>query len=144
MLTGVVTDISGIFPDNFFHTGGDEVVFGCWQENTTVTDWMKSHGISVRYFFELLRIITYPKLLAALLTPQSTVALEAYFEKQLHSIVAAQSRTMVVWQEIFQNGNVPSGPFPLYGSDLASVRLTQTMQATPLWRCGRPAMCCSR
>lgn len=36
-------------------------------------------------------------------------ALEGYFEKQIFGILQANQRSQVVWQEIFQNGNVPSG-----------------------------------
>lgn len=37
LLAGFLSDMNQVFPDSYLHLGGDEVVFGCWQENTAVT-----------------------------------------------------------------------------------------------------------
>lgn len=35
---------SGIFPDDYFHLGGDEVNYFCWDNTPEVAEWMKSKG----------------------------------------------------------------------------------------------------
>ncbi len=37
LLEGFLRDMAEVFDDKYLHLGGDEVVFGCWQENNAVT-----------------------------------------------------------------------------------------------------------
>jgi len=83
-VAGFLGEMRKVFTDDFLHLGGDEVVFGCWQENAAVTSWMQQHNIP------------------------TVTALESYFEQNVYKIANSLNRTMIVWQEIFNNGVVPS------------------------------------
>jgi hexosaminidase len=80
VLEGFLTEMSTLFPDNTLHLGGDEIVFGCWLTNNAIADWMKQHGIK-----------TGP-------------ALAQYFEENLFQDLQNINKTIVVWQDLFDNG----------------------------------------
>lgn len=37
---------AGLFPDNFFHLGGDEVDTACWSKVERIANWLKEHGMN--------------------------------------------------------------------------------------------------
>jgi len=39
-IQAVLTELSALSPDNFFHLGGDEVDQSCWQQTPAVQQWM--------------------------------------------------------------------------------------------------------
>lgn len=69
--------MSEIFPDKYFHVGGDEVDLSCWQNSNSISSWMKQHNMT------------------------KTVELYEYFETRLLDIVNNQNKTPIVWQEVF-------------------------------------------
>eukprot|EP00980_Cylindrotheca_fusiformis_P007954 scaffold1697_cov120-Cylindrotheca_fusiformis.AAC.36 len=73
----VYSDLSKVFPDDFVHVGGDEVDFSCWQNSSRISNWMKTHNMT------------------------KSVELYEYFETRLLNIVKNQSKTPIVWQEVF-------------------------------------------
>ena len=77
----------GVFQDRFLHVGGDEVVFGCWEESPTVSAFMRANGFV------------------------NGQQLENWWEQQLLEHVATSiDRRPVVWNEIFENHNkLPDG-----------------------------------
>jgi len=84
VIDGLFSDMSQIFPDEYFHIGGDEVVFGCWETNANVSAWMKAMGFT-------------------------SLQTEDYFCKKVEAILAKLDKTPMVWQEIFEDGiTIPS------------------------------------
>ncbi|EFA83915.1 beta-N-acetylhexosaminidase [Heterostelium album PN500] len=79
VITNLFTEMSGYFLDTYFHTGGDEVPYGCWKEDPQVAEWMNLNGY----------------------TP--TLA-EQFFEDQVTSILAKVNRTKIVWNDPFVDG----------------------------------------
>jgi hexosaminidase len=82
VLEGFLGEMASLFPDEYMHLGGDEVVFQCWLDNPQLVAWMKQMGF------------------------QSGPDVEQYFETKLQAIVAQNNKTMVCWQELFNNGIV--------------------------------------
>jgi len=54
--------------------------FGCWLQNSGITSWMKSNGMT------------------------TGAQLEQYFEDNLSGIIQRINRTMVVWNDLIDNG----------------------------------------
>jgi len=84
VVEGFLTEMAALFPDHFLHVGGDEVVFGCWQNDPKIAAWMRSQGYT------------------------TGEQVEQYFEDRLKAIVEKIShkypKNLVVWQELFDNG----------------------------------------
>ena len=40
----VITEVATLFPDAWFHGGGDEPIYKCWEEEESVRDYMQEHG----------------------------------------------------------------------------------------------------
>lgn len=82
VLQGLFTEITGpkLFADQYFHAGGDELVYSCWTGDPAIAQWMKQNGMT---------------------TPQQ---LEQYFETKLINILTSLGKTPVFWQEVFQAG----------------------------------------
>eukprot|EP01133_Synstelium_polycarpum_P012290 gene12290-14407_t len=78
-IKGLFSEISPLMLDSYFHTGGDEVILDCWNEDPSVVAWMNANGFT-------------------------TVDAEQYFEDQVTSILAGLGKTKVVWNDPFQNG----------------------------------------
>src|SRR5690606_10740989 len=86
VLDGLLTEMAGLYPENFMHLGGDEVVTGCYLNNQSIVDWMKQNGYS-----SILQVI-------------------GYFETRLHTLVTSKlGKRFVGWQELFDayNLNLP-------------------------------------
>lgn len=66
-----------MFPDEYFHVGGDEVDLSCWLNSKKISSWMKHHNMT------------------------KSVELYQYFETRLLDIVNNQNKTPIVWQEVF-------------------------------------------
>ncbi|HXY26538.1 MAG TPA: family 20 glycosylhydrolase [Candidatus Acidoferrum sp.] len=65
-----------LFPDQFFHVGGDEVNGKQWDANKQIQEFMHAHGI------------------------KNNQALQAYFNKRLQAIVEKHGKSMIGWDEI--------------------------------------------
>ena len=77
-LDGFIGEMAGLFPDRYWHVGGDEVDPKQWKENPAIQAWMKRHGIP------------------------NEVALHTAFNKRLFAIVEKHGKIPVGWDEIFQ------------------------------------------
>jgi len=75
-LDGFIGEMAGLFPDAYFHIGGDEVNGEQWKANTQIQTWMKEHGI------------------------KDDQALQAYFNRRIQAIVAKHGKRMEGWDEI--------------------------------------------
>lgn len=79
----VLQDVGKIFTDSFFHLGGDEVRFQCWQESKSIASYMEAKGYGSDYSL-----------------------LEAEYLNRLLDIAqeVLPERTLAVYQEVFDNG----------------------------------------
>lgn len=87
VLNSILTEFSALFPDRYFHVGGDELQYECWATNPNITAFMRAQNIS------------------------SYAELQTKFEKRLLSMLANLNRRPVFWADTFaQIGHVlPKG-----------------------------------
>jgi len=71
-----IGEMAKLFPDGYFHIGGDEVDGKQWDANPKIQEFMKAHGM------------------------KNNQDLQAYFNQRLEKIVAKNHKTMVGWDEI--------------------------------------------
>jgi hexosaminidase len=71
-----IAEMAKLFPDAYFHIGGDEVDGKQWDANPKIQEFIKAHGM------------------------KSNQDLQAYFNQRLEKIVAKNHKTMVGWDEI--------------------------------------------
>jgi hexosaminidase len=71
-----IGEMAGLFPDTFFHIGGDEVNGKQWDASPTVAAFKKTHGM------------------------KSNHDLQVYFNKRLLGILKKYNKTMLGWDEI--------------------------------------------
>jgi hexosaminidase len=74
------TEVTQTYPDQYFHLGGDEVNFKCWESNPNIKKFMTDKHIT-----------TYAKL-------------EDYYMRRVLDIVKGLNRSYVVWEEVFNDG----------------------------------------
>jgi len=75
-LEGFISEMSKLFPDEYFHIGGDEVDPKEWNESPHIQAFMKKHGFS------------------------DAAALQAYFNQRLLKILSKHGKHMVGWDEV--------------------------------------------
>ncbi len=71
-----IGEMAKLFPDQFFHVGGDEVNGKQWDANPKIQEFMKAHGI------------------------KNNQALQSYFNKRLQPMVAKHGKSMIGWDEV--------------------------------------------
>ena len=71
-----IAEMAKLFPDAYFHIGGDEVDGKQWDANPQIQAFIHSHGM------------------------KDNQDLQAYFNRRLEKIVAKNHKTMVGWDEI--------------------------------------------
>lgn len=77
-----IAEMAGLFPDAYFHIGGDEVKGTQWEANPTIQRFMQEHGYKTKG------------------------DLQAYFNLRISKIVSKHHKRMVGWDEIF-NPSLP-------------------------------------
>ncbi len=77
-LDGFIGEIAALFPDAYFHVGGDEVNPKEWKENPRIQAFMKLHKLP------------------------NEDALQAHFTRRLQQIVARHGKRMAGWDEILR------------------------------------------
>jgi len=79
-LNDFIAEMAKLFPDHYFHIGGDEVNGKEWDANPKIQEFMKSHNI------------------------KDNVAMQAYFSQHVQELVVKHGKTPVGWDEIFVPG----------------------------------------
>src|SRR5271157_1385920 len=79
-LNGFIGEMAKIFPDAFFHIGGDEVNGKEWDANPGIQAYRKAHGI------------------------KDNNALQAYFSQRVQELVVKHGKTPIGWDEILVPG----------------------------------------
>lgn len=82
LLDRVFGEMAQLFPDRYFHIGGDEVDGKYWDQDAHIQAWMHSHNI------------------------QNDHALQTYFTKRVQAIVHKHGKEMEGWDEILA-GDLP-------------------------------------
>ncbi len=75
-LDGFIGEMAALFPDEYFHIGGDENNGKQWQANPQIQEFMRSHGY------------------------RTTAELQTYFNRRVLAIVQKHGKKMVGWDEI--------------------------------------------
>jgi len=79
-LNEFIAEMAKLFPDQYFHIGGDEVNGKEWDSNPKIQEFMKSHNI------------------------KNNVELQAYFSQHVQELVVKHGKTPVGWDEILVPG----------------------------------------
>ncbi len=77
-LDSFIGEMAKLFPDQYFHIGGDEVNGKEWDANPNIQAFMRSHGL------------------------KTNQDLQAYFNTRVQKIVSKHGKTMVGWDEILR------------------------------------------
>jgi hexosaminidase len=77
-LDAFIGEMAGLFPDQFFHIGGDEVNGKEWDANPKIQAFMHAHAL------------------------KDNNDLQAYFNQRVQKIVAKHGKTMLGWDEILR------------------------------------------
>jgi hexosaminidase len=77
-----IGEMTKLFPDQYFHIGGDEVNGKQWKANPKIQEFMSAHGIK-----------SHPEL-------------QAWFNKRVQQLVAKRGKIMMGWDEIL-NPDLP-------------------------------------
>jgi hexosaminidase len=81
-LDNFIGEMAGLFPDRFFHIGGDEVKGTQWKSERHILDFMREHKL------------------------KDNQELQAYFNKRIQAIVTKHGKRMEGWDEIL-NPDLP-------------------------------------
>jgi hexosaminidase len=79
-LDDFIGEMAKLFPDQYFHIGGDEVNGKEWDANPKIQEYKKAHNL------------------------KSNEELQAYFSQRVQKIAAKHGKTAVGWDEIFVPG----------------------------------------
>jgi hexosaminidase len=79
-LDDLIGEMAKIFPDHYFHIGGDEVNGKEWDANPKIQAFMKAHGI------------------------KNNEALQAYFSGRVQKLVTRHGKAVVGWDEVLVEG----------------------------------------
>src|SRR5580693_4603547 len=79
-LNELIAEMTKLFPDHYFHIGGDEVNGKQWDVNPKIKQFMKSHDL------------------------KSNEALQAYFSQRVQKLVTKHGKAVVGWDEVFIPG----------------------------------------
>jgi hexosaminidase len=77
-LDSFIGEMATLFPDQYFHIGGDEVNGKEWNANPKIQAFMRTHGL------------------------KTNQDLQAYFNTRVQKIVSKHGKTMVGWDEILR------------------------------------------
>jgi hexosaminidase len=79
-LDDFIGEMARLFPDHYFHIGGDEVNGKEWDANPKIQAFMKSHGL------------------------KNNNALQAYFSGRVQKLVVKHGKTVIGWDEVLVPG----------------------------------------
>ncbi len=75
-LNKFIGEMAGLFPDAYFHIGGDEVNGAQWNANPQIQSFIRAHGM------------------------KNNQDLQAYFNQRLQKIVSKHHKIMIGWDEV--------------------------------------------
>ena len=78
-MSGLLEEVTALFPDPFLHLGGDEVQPHCWESDPTIAAFMQARNFTAGQ-------------------------LQAWFTRKLLPLVAKHGKRPVFWEEAFESG----------------------------------------
>src|SRR5258708_5972707 len=72
--------MAALFPDPFFHIGGDEVEDTQWKQSARIQGFAKEHGVKTSH------------------------ELQRYFNQRVEKIVKKHGKSMICWDEVLAPG----------------------------------------
>ncbi|WP_312162073.1 family 20 glycosylhydrolase [Phenylobacterium sp.] len=82
-VTRLFDEMAGLFPDAYFHIGGDEVGDDAWAGDPQVEALMKTEGLTTK------------------------AQVEAHFHRRIHQALTRRGKIVVGWEEIIDTGTLP-------------------------------------
>jgi hexosaminidase len=82
-LDQLLNDLTPLFPDRYFHIGGDEVEETQWKQSPSIQSFAKLHGF------------------------KTTAELHGYFNTRLQQLLSKHGKTLIGWDEVLQPGLAP-------------------------------------
>ncbi len=79
-LDGLLEEMAGLFPDPYFHIGGDEVLDREWRENPAIQAFGAKNGL------------------------KNSLELHAYFNRRVQQILTKHGKKMIGWDEVLAPG----------------------------------------
>lgn len=79
-LDGFVGEMASLFPDEYFHIGGDEVLDREWRDNSAIQAFCKKNGF------------------------KNSGELHAYFNRRLQAVLRKHGKKMIGWDEVLSPG----------------------------------------
>jgi len=79
-LDSFIGEMAALFPDEYFHIGGDEVLDAQWLHNPGIQAFCKKNGL------------------------KNSAELHAYFNRRLQSVVSKHGKKMIGWDEVLSPG----------------------------------------
>jgi hexosaminidase len=79
-LDGLIGEMAALFPDMYFHVGGDEVLDAAWLHNPAIQAFCKKNGL------------------------KNSGELHAYFNQRLQTILRHHGKKMIGWDEVLAPG----------------------------------------
>lgn len=100
-LDTLLTEVASLFPDEYFHIGGDENTGRDWKRNDSIQRFMKAKGL------------------------RSTVALQNHFNRRVQAILAKSGKKTIGWDEVLmQEIDDSTAKARFHAGDFASLVLT--------------------
>ncbi|CAO3609085.1 unnamed protein product [Mucor hiemalis] len=78
----VITEVASLFPDGWFHGGGDEPIYNCWNQDEGIRNYQKTHNVT-------------------------GVDLLGIFLKKELEIISNSKKTAILWEDAVTNDNLP-------------------------------------
>ena len=79
-LEDVLTEVMGLFPGTYIHTGGDEAVKDRWRSSPAIQARMRDLGVA------------------------DEIALQSYFTHRIEAFLSSHGRKLIGWDEILEGG----------------------------------------
>ena len=83
-LDSLLTEVASLFPDQYFHIGGDENTGKDWQKNQSIRSFMQSNNL------------------------KTTLALQNYFNRKVQAILQKSGKITVGWDEVLMKEVAPA------------------------------------
>lgn len=83
-LDKIITELAGLFPFDYIHTGGDEAPYTFWEKSPAVKQLMRREGIG------------------------DMAGVQSYFGRRVEQIILSKGKKMMGWDEILEGGITPT------------------------------------